>query len=91
MAKYRKKPVIIDAIEWNGKNLQDCISFLGDSYGGINTERRPDGKSEITVLTLEGQHVASKGDFLIRGVAGEHYPCKPGIFNSTYDLVGGLE
>ncbi len=85
MAKYCKKPVVIDAIQWTGGNLQDCIAFLGNSYAGVNTERCPNGKSEITVLTLEGKHIASKGDYLIRGIAGEHYPCKPDIFHATYE------
>lgn len=83
--KFRKKPVVIDAIQWTGGNLKDCISFLGHSFGGHNAERCPAGKSEITVLTLEGKHIASKGDYLIRGVNGEHYPCKPDIFDKTYE------
>lgn len=84
---YRKKPVEIQAVQWNGKNLDECVKFLGDSFGGYSTERCPDGKAEITVKTLEGQHIASRGDYLIRGVAGEHYPCKPDIFEKTYDKV----
>ncbi|MDL4860787.1 hypothetical protein NPJ88_000420 [Halomonas elongata] len=87
MAIYRKKPVEVDAIQWTGGNLQDCIDFLGASFGGHSAHRTPNGKSEIKVLTLEGHHIASKGDYLIRGVAGEHYPCKPDIFESTYERV----
>ena len=85
--KYQKKPVVIDAIQWTGGNLRDCIEFLGSAYGGHNADRSMNGKNEITVLTLEGKHVASSGDYLIRGVAGEHYPCKPGIFEATYEPV----
>lgn len=85
MAKYRKKPVVVDAIQWTGSNLKDCIEFLGASYGGNSIERSINGKSELTVLTLEGKHISSKGDYLIRGVAGEHYPCKPAIFEATYE------
>ena len=85
--KFRKKPVVIDAIQWTGKNLDDCIDFLGDSFGGQKAERHIDGKNEIFVLTLEGQHVATKEDYLIRGVNGEHYPCKPDIFAKTYEAV----
>jgi len=48
-------------------------------------ERSINGKREITILTLEGQHIASKNDYLIRGAAGEHYACKPDIFVKTYD------
>lgn len=87
MAKFRKKPVVIDAVRWTGNNLYDCISFLGDSFKQHEAERHPGGKSEITIKTLEGQHIASKGDWLIRGVHGEHYPCKPDIFEKTYEAV----
>lgn len=87
MRKYRKKPVVIDALQWTGGNLNDCIEFLGNSYGGFNAERCPNGKSEIKVLTLEGFHIASRGDYLIRGIKGEHYPCKPDIFAATYEPI----
>lgn len=86
--KYRKKPVVIEAIQWNGSNLDQCIEFLGESYGAHKAERHAGGKNEITVLTLEGSHIASVDDFLIRGVHGEHYPCKPDIFKKTYEPVG---
>ncbi|QQK88068.1 hypothetical protein [Providencia phage PSTRCR_127] len=85
--KYRKKPVEINAIQWTGDNFLECETFLGKSFGGINIERCPNGKREIIVLTLEGQHIASKNDYLIRGVAGEHYPCKPDIFEQTYEKI----
>jgi len=83
--RYRKKPVVIDAIQWTGNNTKDCIDFLGNSFGGQMLERSINGKREITILTLEGQHIASKNDYLIRGAAGEHYACKPDIFVKTYD------
>lgn len=82
---YRKKPVVIEAIQWTGSNLGECKSFLGDSFGSHTAERGLNGRSDILVKTLEGQHVASKGDYLIRGVKGEHYPCKPDIFIATYE------
>lgn len=85
--RYRKKPVEIVAIQWTGGNLDECQAFLGESFGGYMAERHPGGKAEITVLTLEGQHIASRGDYLIRGVKGEHYPCKPDIFEQTYDML----
>jgi len=86
--RYRKKPVEITAIQWTGNNLQECIYFLGDSYGGHSADRALNGmRSEIKVLTLEGNHVASKGDYIVRGVQGEYYPVKPDIFERTYDLV----
>ena len=87
MAKFRKKPVEIEAVQWDGANLPECIDFLGKNYGGHVADRHPDGRSEINVLTLEGCHIASRGDWLIRGIQGEHYPCKPDIFAATYDAV----
>lgn len=83
--KYRKKPVVIDAIQWNGRNLKECAEFLGDSFQGCRQERRIDGKNEIDIKTLEGKHTASLNDFLIRGIKGEHYACKPDIFEATYE------
>lgn len=84
--RYTKKPVTIEAIQWSGGNLQDCINFLGEQYHGYNAERRIDGKAEITIRTLEGLMVASRNDFIIKGVVGECYPCKPDIFEATYSL-----
>lgn len=85
--RYRKKPVVIDAVQWTGKNLSECKKFLGDSFGGQRTERHPEGANVIMVKTLEGEHIASLNDFLIRGIRGEHYPCKPDIFEKTYEKV----
>ena len=87
MPKFRKKPVEIEAIKWTGHNLKECVEFLGDSYGGHMAERRIDGFSQITVKTLEGKHIASKDDWIIKGVKGEFYPCKPDILNLTYDAI----
>ena len=86
--KYRKKPVVIEAIQWDGINLQQIKNFIGDSFLSYQAERHIGGRQEIVIRTLEGQHVASRGDYVIRGVQGEFYPCKPEIFDSTYELVG---
>lgn len=83
--KYRKKAVVIDAVQWHGGNLPECMHFLGESFMGQRQERRPGGANVIMIKTLEGQHIASLNDFLIRGVKGEHYPCKPDIFAATYE------
>lgn len=85
--KYRKKPVVIEALLWTGENLKECVEFLGSDYIGSSLERRIDGRCEIKIKTLEGQHIATRGDYLIRGISGEHYPCKPDIFEKTYDLA----
>lgn len=70
--KYRKKPVIIEAIQWTGQNSLDVIEFTNN-------------KLFPTIETLEGIITASIGDFIIKGVNGEFYPCKSDIFNKTYE------
>jgi len=75
--KYRKKPVVIEAIQWNG-NQEEIYDFLR----GVEFR---DG--ELYIQTLEGQMHASKGDYIIKGVQGEFYPCKPDIFELTYEKV----
>lgn len=77
--KYRKKPVVIDAAQYVGDNQEEIEAFVGKPL-----ERRGDA---LVIPTLEGEHVASVGDWIIRGVKGEHYPCKPDIFYATYDPV----
>ncbi len=79
MAKYRKKPVIIEAIQWNGKNKKEILIFSKNSmYNDIDGMR---------IITLEGVMKADIDDFIIKGVNGEFYPCKPDIFNKTYERV----
>lgn len=81
--RFRKKPVVIDAIEWTGENWGEVASFL------VNANAKYDyDHGELALRTLEGQHIASHGDWIIRGVAGEVYPCKPEIFAQTYDPAG---
>lgn len=78
--KYRKKPVVIDAVQWTGGNAIEILEFAGAHIiGGIK-----DGEP-FNIKTLEGHHVASVGDFIIKGVHGEFYPCKPDIFSKTYE------
>lgn len=76
--KYRKKPVVIEAVKWTGNNQQELAAFMGV----VGT---CDGKVEIS--TLEGVLTASKGDWIIKGIKGEFYPCKPDIFEMTYEKV----
>ena len=85
--KYRKKPVVIEAIQWTGLNLEEIKSFVGESlqYDIIDTAVPP--HVDMVIKTLEGNHVCTKGDFIIKGVHGEFYPCKPDIFEKTYELV----
>ena len=82
--KFRKKPVVIEAVQWKGYNAQEVAVFLAG-----HTARRgkviPD--MAIIIPTLEGDHRADIGDWIIKGVKGELYPCKPDIFEETYECV----
>ena len=82
--KYRKKPVVIEAEQWDEERdaLQD---FKADDPRAYVVRHRNVGKFMIN--TLEGNHEVTDGDFIIRGVAGEHYPCKADIFKKTYERV----
>jgi hypothetical protein len=76
--KYRKKPVEIDAIQWTGDNKLEIFDFCNMSY--ITNQ-------ELRIQTLEGSMTASIGDYIIKGVMGEFYPCKPDIFEMTYEKI----
>lgn len=78
--KYRKKPVVIDAAQWNGKNIDEICSFTGRTGGELMYDH-----GRLLIKTLEGDMVAESGDYIIKGVAGEFYPCKPDIFKKTYE------
>lgn len=83
--KYRKKPVVIDAIQWDGE-LGTFIEIQKMNKSGLNRKLTAD-KTGLTIETLEGNHKAKIGDFIIKGVSGELYPCKPDIFEKTYEKV----
>ena len=80
MTKYRKKPVTIDAVKFNGTNQNEIADFVGNSL-----HITPDGL--VSIHTLEGTMAVSCGDYVIKGVQGEFYPCKPDIFEQTYDEI----
>ena len=80
MAQYRKKPVVIEAFQWVGPR-----SIVPDWAVPCGVKFMEDGT--LIVPTLEGTMFADQGDYIIKGVAGEVYPCKPGIFNATYEPV----
>jgi hypothetical protein len=79
MPIFRKKPVEIEAIQWTGENVKEIKNFVTQNHHWLD--------NELVIQTLEGDHIALKGDFIIKGVKGEFYPCKPDIFEQTYDLV----
>lgn len=97
MAKYRKRPVVIDAVQLCWKNWNEVCDLLGDIVSDENPGRSVSGCSdacgehppyiELTIPTLEGKYFARHGDWIIRGVQGEFYPCRPDIFDATYQAV----
>ncbi len=87
MAKYRKKPVEIDAMQWAGDNLTELLSFCPVCYLIPTAVDYKVTENELFISTLEGPMKCSKGDYIIKGVKGEFYPCKPDIFELTYDKV----
>ncbi len=83
--KYRKKPVEIEAVEWNGANHLITETFMKGSGASIDYSEYQLGV--IKIPTLEGVMDARVGDYIIKGVKGEFYPCKPDIFKLTYEKV----
>ena len=76
--KYRKKPVTIEAVQWTGNNVTEIASF---------TKSAKFAQDVIYIETLEGTMQANINDYIIKGVKGEFYPCKPDIFEQTYEEV----
>lgn len=85
--KYRKKPVVIEAIQFidNADRIMEIHEFLGGDTMRINYEDKYN--PYIKIETLEGTMKASVGDYIIKGVNGEFYPCKPDTFEKTYEEV----
>lgn len=80
--KYRKKPVVVEAVQWTGENLDEITSFVHSGLGRIKLEI-----GGIHIVTLEGLMKCNEGDYIIKGIKGEFYPCKPDIFEATYEKV----
>ena len=90
MAKFRKKPVVIEAVQWTGHAQSsiavDIFMKLFPKQSEV-TGSKAEGNAKLLIPTLEGVMEASEGDWIIKGVKGEFYPCKPDIFEQTYDAV----
>jgi hypothetical protein len=78
--KFRKKPLVIEAVQFIG-NVAECLTFCPIAREPV------DNKDNLIIPTLEGEMCVSFGDWIIKGVNGEFYPCKPDIFEKTYDKV----
>ena len=95
--KYRKKPVEIEALQWTGQNHREMFNFLGGedteymTASGVNFYidfNKIEGG--LVIKTLEGEHIATIGDYIIKGVKGEYYPCKEDVFHLTYEKINFL-
>ena len=87
--KYRKKPVVIDAWQFVGNVEDELRAIISKPPFKFLPVPTPDGTQSINLFieTLEGNMLVSPGDYIIRGVAGEYYACKPDIFEKTYEPV----
>ncbi len=84
MPFYQKKPVVIEAIQYTGMNLDEIKSF-------VKNDCKMNFAGQLQIFTLEdgyngeAKHIADQNDWIIKGVEGEFYPCKPNIFEKTYE------
>jgi hypothetical protein len=90
--KYRKKPVVIDAVQYKDGNFEPVLRAFPESFDwkAKMVEKSTNenlSKFEVEIPTLEGTMIVSDGDWIIKGVKGEFYPCKPEIFEMTYEKV----
>lgn len=93
--KFRKKPVVIEAVQYDGANAAAILFWIGNSSAAVEaaqagTRLASVDNGVLRIRTLEsgdGWHIADIDDWIIRGVQGEFYPCKPEIFAATYDAV----
>ena len=87
--KFRKKPVVIDAWKWTGKITPELDKIISHQPFFFRAFLKTDGQTgyDFFIKTLEGDMLVSLGDYIIRGVNGEYYPCKPDIFEKTYERV----
>lgn len=93
--KYRKRPVVIEAIEfvYTEEGINKLKEFCGTALGKVQKHRHPDARAEAELGTLEDgthltvKHIATEGDFIIKGIQGEFYACKPNIFWQTYEQL----
>ena len=82
---YRKKPVVVEAMRFTERRFDEAVTFTGGKI--LIVCRTKGGNRRYVVHTLEGDMTVCEGDYIIRGVKGECYPCKPDIFEQTYEEV----
>lgn len=82
VGKYIKKRIQVTAVQWDGRNFDEISKFSNGEVSLLS-----ENSDKLIIPTLEGEMCASKGDYIIKGVLGELYPCKPEAFKETYDKV----
>lgn len=87
--KYQKNPIVNEVVRWDGLNLQEVKDFVGDDlkydiYDSAWQVGKGAPQVDMEIKTLEGNMKVTKGDYIIKGIKGEFYPCKPDIFEETY-------
>jgi len=90
MAKYRKKPIVIEAMKLTRNFASNVIEWLKNenaAYSDYNLGEFAEDSCYILIVTLEGVMEAQEGDYIIKGIKGEFYPCKPDIFEASYEKV----
>lgn len=91
---YITKPVVIEAVQWTGTNIEEIKKFVDNDsldYTALDYDViRGAPRFAMCINTLEGVMSASVGDYIIKGLRGEFYPCKPDVFERKYDLLTGL-
>ena len=85
--KFRKKPVEIEAVQWTGSNTNEIVLFAGEACRVLSTDPETGKPISLVIHTLEGDMSVNVNDWIIKGVNGEFYPCKPDIFEKTYEKV----
>jgi hypothetical protein len=85
MAHFRKKPVVIEAIQLTTENYNEIKLWINGQSHSADPAYLGSGEISIGIRTLEGDMRADLGDWIIKGVEGEFYPCKPDIFEKTYE------
>ena len=84
MQKFVKKPVVIEAIQYDGANITEIENFVGVKLPTVWLSVED---TQLVIPTLEGDMKVSKGDYIIKGIKGEFYPCKPDVFKQSYNMI----
>ena len=91
--RHRKRPVVIEAMQWDGNNSEELTAFAGPDFAVIDEDDRPNTDDpDATAQVYDKLHstwvLVFTGDWIIRGVAGEFYPCRDDVFRQTYEVAG---